>query len=76
MSWSVFTKSVQAELNFLMRVVPGCAEFWISLKDSMINQFISIVTNIYNVSNPQSRLISMSAKNGELGIPKTSGKNE
>ena len=36
----------------------------------MINQFISTVTNIYKVSNPQRSLISLSAKNGELGIPK------
>ena len=68
-SLSKFTKSVQAEWNFLMRVVPECNEFLIPLKDSIKNQFISTVTNIYNVSNPQRSLISLSAKNGEIGFP-------
>ena len=68
-SFSVFTKSVQAEWNFLMRVVPGCDEFLKPLEDSIKNQFISTVTNIYNVSNPQRTLFSLSAKNGRLGIP-------
>ena len=68
-SLSKFTKSVQAEWNFLMRVVPECNEFLIPLEDSIKNQFISTVTNIYNVSNPQRSLISLSAKNAELGFP-------
>ena len=68
-SFSVFAKSVQAEWNFLMRVVPGCDEFLKPLEDSIKNQFISTVTNIYNVSNPQHRLFSLSNKNGGLGIP-------
>ena len=68
-SFSVFTKSVQAEWNFLMRVVPGCDEFLKPLEDSIKNQFISTVTNIYTVSNPQSTLSSLSAKIGGLGIP-------
>ena len=68
-SFSVFTKSVQAEWNFLMRVVPGCDEFLKPLEDSKKNQFISTVTNIYNVSNPQRKLFSLSAKIGGLGIP-------
>ena len=67
-SFSVFTKSVQAEWNFLMRVVPGCDEVLKPLEDSKKNQFISTVTNIYNVSNPQRSLFSLSAKNGGLGI--------
>ena len=34
-SFSVFTKSVQAEWNFLMRVVPGCDEILKPLEDSI-----------------------------------------
>ena len=68
-SFSVFTKSVQAEWNFFMRVVPGCDEFLKPLEDSTKNQFISTVTNIFNVSNPQRRLFSLFAKNGGLSIP-------
>ena len=67
--FSVFTKSVQAEWIFLMRVVQGCDEFLKPLEDSIKNQFISTVTNIYNLSNPQRSLFSLSAKNGGLGIP-------
>ena len=44
-------------------------EFLKPLEDSIKNQFISTVTNIYNVSNPQRSLFSLSAKNGGLGIP-------
>ena len=68
-SFSVFTKSVQAEWNFLMRVVPGCDEFLKPIEDSIKIQFISTVTNIYKVSNHQRSLFSLSAKNGGLGIP-------
>ena len=69
-SFSVFTKSLQAEWNFLMRVVPVCDELWKPLEDSIKNQLISTVTNIYNVSNhPQQNLFSLSAKNRGLGIP-------
>ena len=65
----MFTKSVQAEWTVLMRVVPGCDEFLKPLEDSIKNQFISTKTDIYNVSNPQRSLFSLSAKNGGLGIP-------
>ena len=58
----------QAEWNFL-RVVPGCDEFLKPLEDSIKNQFISTITNIYNVSKPQRSLFTLSAKNGGLGIP-------
>ena len=68
-SFPVFTKSVQAEWNFLLRVVPGCDEFFKPLEDSLKNQLISTITNIYNVSKPQRSLFSLSAKNGGLGIP-------
>ena len=68
-SFSVFTKSVLAEWNFLMRVVPGCDEFLKPIEDSIKIQFISTVTNIHNVSNHQRSLFSLSAKNGGLGIP-------
>ena len=34
-SFSVFTKSVQAEWNFLIRVVPGCDEFLKPLENSI-----------------------------------------
>ena len=52
-----------------MRVVPGCDEFLKPLEDSIKNQMISTITNIYNVSNPQRSIFSSSAKNGGLGIP-------
>ena len=52
-----------------MRVVPGCDEFLKPLEDSIKNQFISTITNIYDVSNPQGSLFSLSAKNGGLRIP-------
>ena len=56
---------------FVIRVVPGCDAFLKPLEDKKQkkNQFTSTVTNIYNVSNPQRRLFSLSAKNGGLGIP-------
>ena len=68
-SFSVFTKSGQAEWTFLMRVLLGCDEFLEPLEDSIENQFISTITNIYNVRNPQRSLFSLSAKNAGLGIP-------
>ena len=51
-SLSVFTKSVQAEWNFLIRVVPGGDEFLKPLEDSIKKQFISTITNVYKVSIP------------------------
>ena len=68
-SFSVFTKSVRAERILLKRVVPGCDEFLKPLEDSIKNQFISTITNIYNVINPLRSLFSLSAKNGGLGFP-------
>ena len=69
-SFSVFKKSVQAEWNFLMRIVPSCDDFLKPLDDSIENQLISTITNIYNVSTPQRSLFILSAQNGGLvGIP-------
>ena len=68
-SFSVLTKSVQAKRNSLMRVVPCCDKFLKPLEDSIKHQFKSNIANIYNMSNPQRSLFSLSAKYEGLGVP-------